>query len=132
MKGFSLVELMVVITITGVLTAVAVPAYQDYVVRAKVSNMLTMAEATKLAVAESIIAGTTPEYDKIANQDAVKEISVKDNVITITGDHKKIGLKKEINLTLTPNTDNPGMILWKCKVNAEDLKKYVPPECRNT
>ena len=52
-KGFTLIELMIVVAIIGILAAIAMPAYQDYTVRAKVTEGLNLAAAAKLAVAET-------------------------------------------------------------------------------
>jgi type IV pilus assembly protein PilA len=57
-KGFTLIELMIVVAIIGILAAVALPAYQDYTIRARVSEGLVLASGAKLAVAENAASGT--------------------------------------------------------------------------
>lgn len=140
MKGFSLIELMVVIVIIGILGSVAVPAYKDYMIRAKVTEFFTFAQPTKLAVTEALMSGTAP--DKIDNttlglgdiKDSknISSIAVKDAIITITGNAKVLGLPENqvFTIALTPTQSENGMISWGCTTAAE-TKKYVPTNCRD-
>ena len=57
-KGFTLIELMIVVAIVGILAAIAIPAYQDYTVRARVTEGLSLASAAKVTVAENAMSGT--------------------------------------------------------------------------
>jgi len=58
-KGFTLIELMIVVAIIGILAAIAIPAYQDYTIRAKITEGLNLADSAKTAVAESWQSGGT-------------------------------------------------------------------------
>ena len=66
-KGFTLIELMIVVAIIGILAAIAIPAYQDYTIRAQVSEGMNLAAAAKAAVAESFLnRGTAPLNREVA------------------------------------------------------------------
>src|ERR1700733_1106780 len=66
-KGFTLIELMIVVAIIGILAAIAIPAYQDYTIRAKVTEGLNLADSAKTAVAESFQSGGATGLTAAAN-----------------------------------------------------------------
>ncbi len=85
-KGFTLIELMIVVAIIGILAAVALPAYQDYTIRARVSEGLVLATSAKLAVAENSANGAqfATGWTKPLPTTNVQDISVTDTNGTIT------------------------------------------------
>ncbi|HFA6334295.1 TPA: pilin, partial [Neisseria gonorrhoeae] len=122
-KGFTLIELMIVIAIVGILAAVALPAYQDYTARAQVSEAILLAEGQKSAVTEYYLNhGKWPEdNDKAGVASAsdikgkyVKEVKVEKGVVTAT--MKSDGVNKEIKdkkLSLWAKREN-GSVKWFC------------------
>ncbi|EMT5959125.1 pilin, partial [Neisseria gonorrhoeae] len=122
-KGFTLIELMIVIAIVGILAAVALPAYQDYTARAQVSEAILLAEGQKSAVTEYYLNhGKWPEdNDKagVASSSSikgkyVKQVEVKNGVVTAemasTGVNKEIQGKK---LSLWAKRED-GSVKWFC------------------
>ncbi|HGG7857055.1 TPA: pilin [Neisseria meningitidis] len=123
-KGFTLIELMIVIAIVGILAAVALPAYQDYTARAQVSEAILLAEGQKSAVTEYYLNhGIWPKNNTSAGVASsatdikgkyVKSVEVKNGVVT--AEMKSSGVNKEIQgkkLSLWAKRQN-GSVKWFC------------------
>jgi len=139
-QGFTLIELMIVVAIIGILAAIAIPAYQDYTIRAKVTEGLNLAAAAKSAVSESIIsnAGTLPADNEAAGLAAaadiktniVESVTVEDGVITVAIQGTNSTMDDE-SLVLTPTYAEAVGVTWVCAATAAAVYKYVPANCRN-
>ncbi|MHC5351765.1 pilin [Metapseudomonas furukawaii] len=137
-KGFTLIELMIVVAIIGILAAVAIPAYQDYTVRARVTEGLSLASSAKVAVSENAMNGAanlSAGWTQPSATSNVSSVTVASNtgVITITYTSQA----QNVSITLTPQTSGGALaagtvptdsITWRCATTTD--AKYVPAECR--
>ena len=139
-KGFTLIELMIVIAIIGILAAIAIPAYQDYTVRSKVAEGLNLSGAAKLAVSEVYDAlGTMPGNQASYGLPGagsisgtyVSSVAVSGGVITITYQAAVGGNPNQASKTIviTPDTSSGGSVQWDCRGGDVDTK-YRPANCR--
>ena len=137
-KGFTLIELMIVVAIIGILAAVALPAYQDYTVRAKVSEVILAASSAKVAVAEAAQAGgsmgaitqVTSQTSKYVSNVTYASSDASNGIITATaqGDSKIQGKTVQFAGVLQAN----GQVVWTCAAGASSAmdSKYLPASCK--
>jgi type IV pilus assembly protein PilA len=136
-KGFTLIELMIVVAIIGILAAIAIPAYQDYTIRARVTEGLSLADSAKTAVAETFQSNPTLPMvtgwaaPAASTNVASVSLAAATGVITITYTAAAGGgtILVSPNPALVNGTPVSGSMGWDCTGGTE-VAKYRPQACR--
>ena len=133
--GFTVIELMIVIAIIGILTSIAIPAYQNYIVRARVVEGLNLGNAAKLAVSEIILSNNNLPENQLTTGYLTPTPTENVSSITIAGTTGEVIISYKPKagdgtLILKPIIATSGEISWTC-TGGTLAAKYRPANCRS-
>ncbi len=142
-QGFTLIELMIVVAIIGILAAVAIPAYQDYTIRARVTEGLSLASAAKILVAENAASAVALDSGWVDPTDTVDTTNVSAvgigaaGAITVTyttavapaASNTVVLVPSAAGAALEAGTPPTEAIVWTCNTGTL-ADKYLPANCR--
>jgi len=123
-RGFTLIELMIVVAIIGILAAIAIPAYQDYTIRAQITEGISMASQAKVPVVDAFLQRGRPPVNRTAagmsanatdtRGKYVESVEVVNGTLTVTFGFEAHQLINGLNVVLVPYETNESSVAWRC------------------